>query len=183
MRALCYAGHMMTSFAKWLARTQGIARMKSAKHKLLSYPLEDEASSKQLERAFRKRGIAFKTGVRFSGVAPTATGVAVSLENGETKIARCKGEVILSAGAFQSPVLLMLSGIGPAGHLQAHGIPQGVVSSSKNAEEVLESADTEEEVLATLGRARRDGSGNDRDRERQERAGKNPGGHALRPEG
>jgi dihydrolipoamide dehydrogenase len=46
-------------------------------------PLEDEASSKQLERAFRKRGIAFELGVRFSGVEHTATGVKVALENGK----------------------------------------------------------------------------------------------------
>jgi dihydrolipoamide dehydrogenase len=47
-------------------------------------PLEDEANSKLLERAFRKRGIAFKTGVRFSGVETTDKGVRVSLESGET---------------------------------------------------------------------------------------------------
>ncbi|MFT4189146.1 MAG: dihydrolipoyl dehydrogenase [Aeromicrobium sp.] len=47
-------------------------------------PLEDPALSKQLERAFRKRKIAFKTGVRFSGVQQTETGVVVSLENGDT---------------------------------------------------------------------------------------------------
>ncbi len=45
-------------------------------------PLEDEASSKRLERAFRKRGIAFHTGVRFSGAENTDSGVRVSLENG-----------------------------------------------------------------------------------------------------
>src|SRR4051812_18805969 len=45
-------------------------------------PLEDESNSKLLERAFRKRGIAFKLGARFSGVEHTATGVAVSLEDG-----------------------------------------------------------------------------------------------------
>ncbi len=46
-------------------------------------PNEDEALSKGLERAFRKRGIDFKLGVRFSGVTQNETGVVVSLENGE----------------------------------------------------------------------------------------------------
>jgi dihydrolipoamide dehydrogenase len=47
-------------------------------------PAEDEASSKALERAFRKRGIAFKTGVRFAGATQDDSSVTVSLENGET---------------------------------------------------------------------------------------------------
>ena len=47
-------------------------------------PNEDAAVSKALERAFRKRGIAFKTGVRFAGVTQDDQGVHVSLENGET---------------------------------------------------------------------------------------------------
>jgi dihydrolipoamide dehydrogenase len=46
-------------------------------------PLEDEASSKLLERAFRRRGIGFKVGARFSGVEHTGSGVRVSLETGE----------------------------------------------------------------------------------------------------
>jgi len=46
-------------------------------------PLEDEASSKLLERAFRRRGIGFKVGARFGGVEHTAPGVRVSLETGE----------------------------------------------------------------------------------------------------
>ncbi|MGI4893496.1 MAG: dihydrolipoyl dehydrogenase [Janthinobacterium lividum] len=47
-------------------------------------PLEDEAASKALERAFRKRGIAFSLGVRFAGVEQSDSGVVVSLENGKT---------------------------------------------------------------------------------------------------
>ena len=47
-------------------------------------PAEDEACSKALERAFRKRGIRFSTGVRFSGVTQDANGVTVTLEDGTT---------------------------------------------------------------------------------------------------
>jgi len=56
-------------------------------------PNEDEALSKGLERAFRKRGIDFKLGVRFSGVEQNETGVVVSLEDG-TKI---EAELLLVA--------------------------------------------------------------------------------------
>jgi dihydrolipoamide dehydrogenase len=47
-------------------------------------PLEDEASSKLLERSFRRRGITAKLGARFAGVEHTDQGIRVSLENGET---------------------------------------------------------------------------------------------------
>jgi dihydrolipoamide dehydrogenase len=45
---------------------------------------EDEAASKALERAFRKRRITTRTGVRFAGVTQDDDGVRVSLENGDT---------------------------------------------------------------------------------------------------
>ncbi len=45
-------------------------------------PPEDESSSKLLERAFRRRGIKYHLGTRFTGVKDTETGVAVSLEDG-----------------------------------------------------------------------------------------------------
>ena len=47
-------------------------------------PAEDEASSKALERAFRKRGISFSTGVRFASAAQDDHSVTVTLENGTT---------------------------------------------------------------------------------------------------
>jgi dihydrolipoamide dehydrogenase len=46
-------------------------------------PNEDEFLSKQLERAFRKRGIKFSTGVKFTGAQQSDSGVSVSLENGD----------------------------------------------------------------------------------------------------
>ncbi len=46
-------------------------------------PLEDEANSKLLERAFRRRGIGFKLNARFQRVEHTETGVRVFLEGGE----------------------------------------------------------------------------------------------------
>lgn len=44
---------------------------------------EDEASSKALERAFRKRKIGFRTGTPFQSVKTTDTGVAVTVEGGD----------------------------------------------------------------------------------------------------
>ena len=45
--------------------------------------VEDEASSKALERAFRKRKIDFRTGTPFQSVKHTDTGVAVTVEGGD----------------------------------------------------------------------------------------------------
>jgi dihydrolipoamide dehydrogenase len=66
-------------------------------------PNEDEFSSKQLERAFRRRGIKYKTGVKFTGAHHTASGVSVALESGEQ---------------LEADLLLVAVGRGPnsAGH-------------------------------------------------------------------
>ncbi len=45
--------------------------------------VEDEASSKALERAFRKRKIDFRTGTPFQSVKHTDTGVAMTVEGGD----------------------------------------------------------------------------------------------------
>jgi dihydrolipoamide dehydrogenase len=54
---------------------------------------EDEASSKALERAFRKRKISFLTGTPFQSVKTTDTGVAVTVEGGDV----IEAEVLLVA--------------------------------------------------------------------------------------
>jgi choline dehydrogenase len=54
---------------------------------------------------------------------------AVGIEyhhGGTTRVARAQGEVVLAGGAFNSPQLLQLSGIGPVDLLKSHGI--GVVA-------------------------------------------------------
>jgi dihydrolipoamide dehydrogenase len=61
-------------------------------------PLEDEDNSKQLERAFRRRGIKQKLGARFASVESTESGVTVTLESGE---------------AIQADLLLVAVGRGP----------------------------------------------------------------------
>ena len=60
--------------------------------------LEDESSSKQLERAFRKRGINFELGTFFKSVTTNKKGVEVTLENGKS---------------FTAEILLVSVGRGP----------------------------------------------------------------------
>ena len=47
----------------------------------------------------------------------------VNTEAGEGRQVQARREVVLCGGAFNTPQLLMLSGIGPAAELRAHGIP------------------------------------------------------------
>ena len=44
-------------------------------------------------------------------------------QNGQSRSARCRGEVVLSAGSIGSAQILMLSGVGPGAELQKHDIP------------------------------------------------------------
>jgi len=73
-------------------------------------PLENEASSKLLEREFRRRGINLRLGARFERSEPTEDGVRVHLEGGET---------------LDAELLLVAVGRGPASAglgYEAHGI-------------------------------------------------------------
>lgn len=45
------------------------------------------------------------------------------IKDGTAHSERAAGEVIVAAGALMSPILLMLSGVGPAEHLKDHGVP------------------------------------------------------------
>jgi len=85
----CEFASVWSSFGSEVTIIEGLPRLVA---------LEDESSSKQLERAFRKRGIKFETGIKFASATKDATGVTVTLENGAT---------------FTAEVLLVAVGRGP----------------------------------------------------------------------
>jgi choline dehydrogenase len=75
-------------------------------------------------RGLRRDNLMILTGIAANRIlfdGDRATGVECRY-NGTTHRMEAEREVVLSAGAFHSPQLLMLSGIGPADHLSEHGI-------------------------------------------------------------
>jgi choline dehydrogenase len=72
-----------------------------------------------------RRNLRVETYVRISRIViegGKAIGVEIIRPDGARQTWRCRGEVILSAGAIGSPHILLLSGVGPAPHLKEHGI-------------------------------------------------------------
>ncbi|MGL4255486.1 MAG: GMC family oxidoreductase [Microbacterium sp.] len=117
------AGHPVTPAN--LAAGQGFSQTMVSQHRGARASTADA----YLKPARRRRNLRVVTNalVRRVTVAhedggPRATGVYVDLD-GVTRHATARREVILSGGAINTPQLLMLSGIGPAGHLAEHGIP------------------------------------------------------------
>jgi len=83
------------------------------------------AATAYLKPARRRKNLSIRTKTRVTRIL-IEKGKAVGIElvrNGRQEVIRAEREVILSAGAINSPKLLMLSGVGPAEHLQSHGIP------------------------------------------------------------
>ncbi|KAI0787497.1 GMC oxidoreductase [Fomes fomentarius] len=58
-----------------------------------------------------------------SGPTPRASGVEFTRLSGDKFQVKARKEVVVSAGAVHSPQILLLSGVGPADHLQSHGLP------------------------------------------------------------
>ncbi len=85
-----------------------------------------------LRPAIRRKNVHVETDAQVTKILFEGTR-AVGVEyrrNGQIRQARAGREVIVSAGSVNSPQLLQLSGVGPAGHLSGLGIP--VVQALEN---------------------------------------------------
>lgn len=82
------------------------------------------AARTYLAQARHRPNLTILTGARTSRIVLDGTrAVAVDYRHGhKTRRARADREIILSAGGYGSPQILMLSGIGPADHLRETGI-------------------------------------------------------------
>lgn len=77
-----------------------------------------------LRPALRRPNVELRTGAAVERVlmqGRRAVGVSV-LRGGRRETISCRGEVVLAAGAVNSPQILQLSGIGPGALLSGHGI-------------------------------------------------------------
>lgn len=101
---------------------------------MLSQTISKNGSRMSTNRAFirpfrQRKNLFIKTQVYVTKIlidpfTKSAIGVQyTSTLTGDTKIVFAKKEIIVSAGAIESPKLLMLSGIGPISDLFLHGIP------------------------------------------------------------
>jgi choline dehydrogenase-like flavoprotein len=78
-----------------------------------------------LKPVLNRRNLQLETGCLVEGIdfdGKRAVGVRWR-QNGTSRSARCRGEMILSAGSLGSTQLLLLSGVGPAAQLQEFGVP------------------------------------------------------------
>jgi len=97
-------------------------------------PLEDESSSKLLERAFRRRKIDFSLGSRVSSVQTTADGVKVALENGKD---------------FEAELVLVAVGRGPVS--QGLGYEEAGVAMERGYVLVDEYCQTNVPTISAVG--------------------------------
>ena len=101
-------------------KQEGLGRSQSTIHKGRRH----SAATAFLRPAIRRGNVTLQDSTHVTRVVmegTRATGVAYS-RLGKNEIVHAAKEVILSGGVFNSPQLLMLSGIGPAHHLRSVGI-------------------------------------------------------------
>jgi choline dehydrogenase len=119
LEAAAHAGHERNPDFNG-ARQEGVGRFQLTQRN----GLRCSAADAYLHPAQRRANLDLITGalarrILFDG--DRAVGVEIA-RDGQVQRIRAEREVILSAGSYQSPVLLMLSGIGPEDQLAAFGI-------------------------------------------------------------
>ena len=78
-----------------------------------------------LRPAMKRRNLRVETGCLVEGLVfegKRAAGVRFR-QNGTSRVARCRGEIVLAAGSLGSSQLLLLSGVGPAAQLRDLNLP------------------------------------------------------------
>ncbi|WP_189640748.1 choline dehydrogenase [Paramylibacter ulvae] len=81
------------------------------------------AANAYLRPALKRKNCNLVNGLAQKVIVENGRAVGVQIErNGRIETIRANREVILAASSFNTPKLLMLSGIGPAAHLREHGI-------------------------------------------------------------
>ena len=96
--------------------------------------LQDPAERARDARAVRRRRAARSASNTSSGERLYGAHPQPSTGAGKTRQVFAAREVILAGGAFNTPQLLMLSGIGPRATLEQHGIPVRVALRRRRAE-------------------------------------------------
>ncbi|XP_068085640.1 glucose dehydrogenase [FAD, quinone] [Anabrus simplex] len=107
-----YNGKHQTGFARFQTTTVNGSRWTASRGYL--YPLRDRQNFHLKKRALVKK-------VLINESTNTAYGV-IYTKDGKDYTVRARKEVILCAGAINSPQLLMLSGVGPQDHLEELGV-------------------------------------------------------------
>ena len=120
IEAAAQAGHARTSDSNGY-RQEGFGRMSMS----VGDARRQSTARAYLEPIRHRRNLDIETGALATGLVIAGgnrvSGVAYE-RGGLPEEAQARREVILCAGAFNSPKLLMLSGLGPAAELAAHGI-------------------------------------------------------------
>lgn len=100
-------------------KQEGFSRFQHTIHKGRRW----SAANAYLKPALKRQNLHMVRGLaeRVTFEGKRATGVEIA-RGGQTQFIGARKEVILAASAFNSPKLLMLSGIGPSAHLKEHGI-------------------------------------------------------------
>ena len=129
-----------TGLASWAAKPLGVQQARSIYRDGVRQPTDTLFTDANTSSGVRTNlTVLLGTRVRrilFDGTRAAGVEAVVAGFGKLTLRTRRGGEVLLSAGAFETPKLLMLSGVGPATELNTHGIPivaenegVGVVSS------------------------------------------------------